>query len=120
MKVPRIKKLPKHIQREIDTRLIESGFSGYEMLATELQHRGCRISTSALHRYGQTLEKQIQDARAREIAIEAGIGEAIAADTGAGRTTVIILDRFNGRGRMIQTDALMPDVIAQIKRMGEA
>jgi hypothetical protein len=73
MKVPRIKKLPKHIQREIDTRLIESGFSGYEMLATELQHRGCRISTSALHRYGQTLEKQIQDARAREIAIEAGI-----------------------------------------------
>lgn len=120
MKRPTIKGFPLHIQREIDTRLIKSNFSGYELLALELSNRRYRISTSALHRYGMVLQKQIQEARAREIAIEAGITKEVAAESGSGRTTIIIMDRHNGRARIIETDVAMPDVIKQIKRMGKS
>lgn len=120
MKRPTIKGFPLHIQREIDTRLIESSFSGYERLALELSTRHYRISTSALHRYGMALQKQIQAARARELAIEAGIGKEVASEAGSGRTTIIIMDRHNGRARIVDTDIAMPDVIKQIKRMGKA
>lgn len=118
--VLRLKKFPLIVQKEIDKRLIESGFGNYELLAQELTRRGYRTSKSSLHRYGMLLKKQIETARERERAIEAGITHAAAQDAGQGRTTVIVMDRHNGRARIIDTDAAMHEVIAQIKRMAKA
>ena len=117
--VLRLKKFPLFIQKEIDQRLIESGFGDYELLAEELTRRGYRTSKSSLHRYGMQMKKHIENARNRERAIEAGITHEAAQDTGTGRTTVIVMDKHNGRARIIETDVAMHEVIAEIKRMAK-
>lgn len=51
--------LPESLKQELDSRLIQSGFSGYEALSEWLKTHGFTISKSALHRYGQTFEERV-------------------------------------------------------------
>lgn len=48
--------LPLAVQREVETRLMCNGFSGYTELQDQLRARGYRISKSALHRVGAALK----------------------------------------------------------------
>lgn len=60
--------LPKDLRRQLDERLVASGFSGYEGLADWLAEEGFKIGKSSIHRHGQELEEQhseaMSDARA--------------------------------------------------------
>jgi hypothetical protein len=52
--------LPKAFKEWLDRALVEGNFSGYQALEAELKARGCQISKSAIHRYGQDFEKRLQ------------------------------------------------------------
>lgn len=59
-----IDKLPEDVRRWLERALNESGFSGYTELETLLRDRGYVISKSAIHRYGQKIERRFGAIRA--------------------------------------------------------
>lgn len=50
--------LPEGIKTELNQRLLDAQFSGYEALAEWLSEQGFTISKSAIHRYGQRFEER--------------------------------------------------------------
>lgn len=54
----KIEGLPVDVRHWLERALTESGFSGYEALEEMLAERGYSISKSAIHRYGQKIEKR--------------------------------------------------------------
>ncbi|UMO87215.1 DUF3486 family protein [Pectobacterium sp. PL64] len=59
-----IDKLPEEARRWLERALTESGFSGYAELESLLREQGYIISKSAIHRYGQKIEKRFGAIRA--------------------------------------------------------
>ncbi len=55
--------LPADLRAELDRRLIEGAFSGYEALADWLAGNGHAIGKSALNRYGRDLERRVERIR---------------------------------------------------------
>ena len=55
--------LPRDVRRRLDALLIERGFEGYTELADWLAGEGHSIGKSALHQYGQGLERRIEQIR---------------------------------------------------------
>ncbi|MCI4233667.1 DUF3486 family protein [Dickeya dianthicola] len=53
-----IDKLPDDARRWLERALTESGFSGYAELESLLREQGYVISKSAIHRYGQKIERR--------------------------------------------------------------
>ncbi|PMY49121.1 MULTISPECIES: DUF3486 family protein [Pseudomonas] len=51
--------LPAEVKAWLDQALVESNFSGYELLSDELETRGYSIGKSALHRYGTEFEDKL-------------------------------------------------------------
>lgn len=51
--------LPAEVKAWLDQALVESNFSGYELLSDELESRGYSIGKSALHRYGTEFEDKL-------------------------------------------------------------
>ncbi|MBF0309475.1 MAG: DUF3486 family protein [Magnetococcales bacterium] len=51
--------LPVTVRKWLDAALIEGNFTGYAALERELEARGCTVSRSALHRYGQEFERRL-------------------------------------------------------------
>ncbi|WP_426111294.1 DUF3486 family protein [Pseudomonas sp. DSP3-2-2] len=51
--------LPVEVKEWLDQSLVESNFSGYESLSSELESRGYSIGKSALHRYGSEFEVKL-------------------------------------------------------------
>ena len=58
-----VKTLPKAVKEWLDAALIEQDFSGYQTLEAELKASGYDISKSAVHRYGQALERRLSAIR---------------------------------------------------------
>lgn len=56
--------LPPSVKAWLDRALTEDNFSGYQRLERALKDRGFAISKSAIHRYGQTLERRLAAIRA--------------------------------------------------------
>lgn len=56
----RVFTLPTELRAELDRRLIDSGFGGYEALSEWLGEQGYQIGKSALHAYGQDLESDFE------------------------------------------------------------
>lgn len=54
----KIDALPADVRRWLERALTDSGFSGYEALEAMLAERGFAISKSAIHRYGQKIERR--------------------------------------------------------------
>jgi hypothetical protein len=50
--------LPEDVRRWLERALAESSFSGYQALEEMLREKGYLISKSAIHRYGQKIEKR--------------------------------------------------------------
>ncbi|CAM3724986.1 MULTISPECIES: DUF3486 family protein [Xenorhabdus] len=59
-----IDKLPEDVRRWLERALTESGFSGYQELEDLLKEKGYTISKSAIHRYGQKIERRFAAIRA--------------------------------------------------------
>lgn len=59
----KIRTLPEELRRELDARLIASGFAGYAELAEWLGSRGVEIGVSSVKRYGSDLERRIERIR---------------------------------------------------------
>lgn len=53
-----IDKLPEDVRRWLERALADSNFSGYQALEDMLRERGFSISKSAIHRYGQKIERR--------------------------------------------------------------
>jgi hypothetical protein len=50
--------LPAEVRAWLDRALMDGNFSGYEALEDALRDRGCVLSKSAIHRYGQKIERR--------------------------------------------------------------
>lgn len=118
-RVSSIERLPSNVREEIDRRLMENGFGGYVELADELRARGYRkISKSGLHRYGLQLKRRVQMGRAQAQLEAAGIDAGLAAELTGEATLVVVIDRRNGRARMMTLPDKAAVVISQLKRGG--
>lgn len=56
--------LPEDVRRWLDRALSSKGFAQYQLLEAELRERGYDISKSAIHRYGQKLERRLSAIKA--------------------------------------------------------
>lgn len=115
-RVSTIDRLPPKVRDEVDKRLIEGGFGGYDQLAKDLHRRGYRVSKSGLHRYGQQMERNIQIARARAQIEAAGVDPKIAAELAGETTLVIVLDRRNGHARLVHVNEPPAAVMGRLKQ----
>lgn len=64
-----IETLPADIRRELDAKIVANGFGDYQGLTEWLESRCLRISKSAIHRHGQDLQEQHDEAMADARAI---------------------------------------------------
>lgn len=87
-----IEKLPEDVRRWLERALTESGFSGYNELESLLRERGYVISKSAIHRYGQKIERRYGAIRAATEAARM-LTEGAADDQDARSEAVIALFR---------------------------
>lgn len=71
--------LPEEVRRELERRLVGSGFGGYVALAEWLQSLGFQISKSAVHRWGSQFEERLQALRVANEQARA-IAEAASSD----------------------------------------
>ena len=55
-----IEKLPEDVRRWLERALTENSFSGYVELENLLREKGYQISKSAIHRYGQKIERRFK------------------------------------------------------------
>jgi hypothetical protein len=60
MQRPKVESLPEEVRSELEQKLIQGGFQGYEELAEWLQDQGFEISKSSLHRFGQKFENRLK------------------------------------------------------------
>ena len=80
---------PEH-KKQLDDKLFDNGFNGYEHLAGWLKQLGYEISKSSVHRYGKKLETKLAAAKvATDMAIH--FAENAADDTGALSNATITL-----------------------------
>lgn len=54
-----VESLPRAVRTWLDRALIDGNFGGYEALEAALAERGHQISKSAIHRYGQPLQRRL-------------------------------------------------------------
>lgn len=54
-----IESLPEEVRRWLDRALSSKGFAQYQLLEQHLRDKGHSISKSAIHRYGQKLERRL-------------------------------------------------------------
>lgn len=59
-----VKQLPQAVKDWLDAALVDNNFSGYSALEDALKTRGYDISRSAVHRYGQALERRLASVKA--------------------------------------------------------
>lgn len=59
----KVEQLPADMKAWLDQALVQNNFSQYELLSAELKRRGCEISKTGLHRYGQEFEERLKTLR---------------------------------------------------------
>lgn len=109
--------LPEEVKRWLERALTEAGFSGYEQLETLLRDRGYAISRSAIHRYGQKIERRFAAIKASTEAARI-ITEGAADDQDARSEAVIALiqtEMFEGIINLQEANAADLD---PVERMG--
>jgi len=112
-------RLPQSVRAKIDSRLIDNGFGDYIAIAEDLRAQGFKkISKSALARYGKELKSRVQLGRAQEQLAEAGVNAKLASELLGNVTQVVVIDRRNGRARLVNLHMQVVDVIKLLK--GEA
>ena len=62
-----IEMLPDNVRRQLDHEIRKSRFSGYKQHSNWLKQQGYEISRSAVHRYGQKLQKLASSSDEQEL-----------------------------------------------------
>lgn len=112
--------LPAAVRSWLDAALTQGNFSGYEQLEAELTQRGYGISKSAIHRYGQNMERRLAAVRASTEAARQ-IAEAAPDEADQRSAAVISLvqtDIFNVLLLLQEADSADPG--ERLKLMGRA
>ena len=99
--------LPDDVRRWLERALAEQGFAGYEALEALMRDKGFAISKSAIHRYGQKIERRMAAIKASTDAAQM-IVDAAGDDQDARSEAVIAL---------VQTE--MFDSIVAIQEAGD-
>ncbi len=116
----KISALPKPVKDWLYNALIEGNFAGYELLEAELKKLGFAISKSAIHRFGQNMERRLSAVRASTDAARM-IAEAAPDDSDQRSAAVISLvqtDIFNVLLLLQEAEDAEPE--ARLKLMGTA
>ncbi|ATG73669.1 hypothetical protein AN401_07200 [Zobellella denitrificans] len=71
--------LPPELREQLNERLVNSGFAGYEALSAWLAESGHNISKSAVHRYGEDLREEFEEAMG-DVRKTTELARAMAAD----------------------------------------
>lgn len=84
--------LSKEHRTELESRLIQGKFTGYQALTDWLNSLGYRISKTATHNYGKKLERKVQAIQDAELAAKI-IAESVAGNKGNLSTALISLSQ---------------------------
>ncbi len=116
--------LPEDIKKELDKKLIDGGFSGYEALSSWLSEKGYEISKSALHRYGIEFEQRLA---ALKVATEQAraVVEASGDEEGSMNEALIRLvqqEAFNVLVKLSEEDknSLLPKLGVMVAKLSKA
>jgi len=116
--------LPDSIKKELDKRLIDGGFAGYEALSEWLSEKGYEISKSALHRYGTEFEQRLA---ALKIATEQAraVVDAVGDEEGSMNEALIRLiqqEAFNVLVKLNEEDknAILPKLGIMVAKLSKA
>jgi len=116
--------LPENIKKELDKKLIDGGFSGYEALSSWLSEKGYEISKSALHRYGTEFEQRLA---ALKIATEQAraIVDVVGDEEGSMNEALIRLiqqEAFNVLVKLNEEDknAILPKLGIMVAKLSKA
>lgn len=108
--------LPEEVRRWLERALTDSGFSGYEQLEAMLAERGFAISKSAIHRYGQKIERRFAAIKASTEAARL-LTEGAADDQDARSEAVIALVQTEMFESIINLQEASEDDIDPVERM---
>lgn len=108
--------LPDDVRRWLERALTEQNFSGYEALEDLLRKKGFAISKSAIHRYGQKIERRFSAIKASTEAARL-ITEGAADDQDARSEAVIALVQTEMFESLVNLQEAAADDIDPIERM---
>jgi len=109
--------LPDEVREWLNKVLTEQNFSGYEALETMLHEKGFAISKSALHRYGQKIERRFAAIKASTEAARI-ITEGAGDDQDARSEAVIALCQTEIFEAMVSLQDVSDEDLDPLERMG--
>ncbi|MBI2278157.1 MAG: DUF3486 family protein [Dechloromonas sp.] len=112
-----ITELPEPVRDWLNKALTEQNFSGYEALETMMREKGFAISKSAIHRYGQKIERRFAAIKASTEAARM-ITEGAADDQDARSEAVIALCQTEIFDAMIAMQEASDEDLDPLERMG--
>jgi len=113
----KIEALPEDVRRWLERALTESGFSGYAELEALLKDKGYAISKSAIHRYGQKIERRFAAIKASTEAARL-LTEGAADDQDARSEAVIALVQTEIFESIINMQEAGDEEISEADRLG--
>jgi hypothetical protein len=108
--------LPEEVRRWLERALTEQNFSGYEALEAMMREKGFAISKSAIHRYGQKIERRFAAIKASTEAARI-ITEGAADDQDARSEAVIALCQTEIFEAMISLQEANDEEMTPLDRM---
>ena len=109
--------LPEPVRKALNGELAARNFSGYEALEAWLRDQGFEISKSAIHRYGQKIERRMQAIKASTEAAKL-IVEAAGDDQDARSESVIALVQTEMFDSIIAIQEADDDELSASDRLG--
>ena len=109
--------LPENVRSALNCELAARNFSGYEALEAWLRDQGFEISKSAIHRYGQKIERRMQAIKASTEAAKL-IVEAAGDDQDARSESVIALVQTEMFDSIIAIQEADDDALSASDRLG--
>ena len=109
--------LPEEVRRFLERALTERNFSGYEALEEMMRDKGYAISKSAIHRYGQKIERRMAAIKASTEAAKL-IVEAAGDDQDARSESIIALVQTEMFDSIIAIQEADDDDLSAADRLG--
>jgi len=114
--------LPEEVRQELEKKLIQGGFAGYEGLAEWLKSIGYEISKSSAHRYGKKFQDRL---RALKVATDQAkaIAKASEDDAGAMNDALIRLVQTKTFELLVELEAdnkSLPKVGQMVAKLAQA
>lgn len=113
----KVESLPEDVRRWLERALTDSGFSGYEALEDMLRDKGYAISKSAIHRYGQKIERRFAAIKASTEAARM-LTEGAADDQDARSEAVIALVQTEIFDTIVNMQEASSEEISDADRLG--